>query len=70
MVFGANKPVTETSSANLWVHHPLMGINLKAAMDELGVECHVEYSGGPENVDYENMVECLLRKLEVVKVSR
>jgi hypothetical protein len=46
-----------------------MGINLKAAMDELGVECHVEYSGGPRNGDYENMVEFLLKKLDIVKVS-
>jgi acetyl esterase/lipase len=69
MVYGPNKPVTETSSANLWVHHPTMGIKLKAAMDELGVECHVEYVGGPKNEDYENMVEFLLKKLDVVKVS-
>ena len=69
MVFGANKPVTETSSANLWVHHPMMGIKLKEAMDELGVECHVEYGGGPKNGDYENMVEFLLKKLDVAKVS-
>ena len=68
MVFGANKPVTETSSPNLWVHHPMMGIKLKEAMDKLGVECHVEYSDGPKNGDYENMVEFLLKKLDVVKV--
>ena len=68
--YGPNKPVTETSSANLWVHHPIMGIKLKEAMDELGLECHVDYSGGPKNEDYEDMVEFLLKKLDVVKVSR
>ena len=35
----------------------MMGIKLKEAMDKLGVKCHVEYSGGPKNGDYENMVE-------------
>ena len=69
LVYGPNKPVTEASSANLWVHHPIMGIKLKEAMDELGVECHVEYSGGPANGDYENMVEFLLKKLDVAKAS-
>ena len=69
MVFGANEPVTETSSANLWVHHSMMGIKLKEAMDKLGVECHVEYSGGPKNGDYESMVEFLIKKLDVEKAS-
>jgi acetyl esterase/lipase len=67
MMFGANKPVTETSSAGLWVHHPIMGIKLKEAMDELGLECHVQYSGGPENQDYNNVVDYLLIKLNVPK---
>ena len=47
----------------------MMGIKLKEAMDKLGVECHVEYSGGPKNGDYESMVEFLLKKLDVKKVS-
>ena len=67
MVFGPDKPVTERSPANLWVHHPIMGIKLKEAMDELGLECHVDYRDGPKNEDYENMVEFLLKKLDVVK---
>lgn len=69
MVFGANKPVTETSPAGLWVHHPIMGIKLREAMDELGLECHVDYSGGPKDNNYEDMVEFLLKKLDVEKVS-
>ena len=42
-----NLPVDEETSPNVWVHHPMFGIELKAQMDVLGIECHVWYPGGP-----------------------
>lgn len=34
-----------TSDPGLVVHHPGLGIGLKEQMDELGVECVVQYRG-------------------------
>jgi carboxylesterase type B len=39
----ANEEVTNTSSLNLVVHHPKFGIALKEQMDDLGIECIVQY---------------------------
>lgn len=61
--FGANKKVTETSDPGVWVHHPVMGIKLKEAMDKIGVECHVDFPGGPEHKPYKNAAEFLIKKL-------
>jgi acetyl esterase/lipase len=69
MVYGPNKPVSETSPPNLWVHHPIMGLKLKEAMDELGLECHVDFGKGAENKDHEKMVEFVLKHLGVSKAS-
>jgi hypothetical protein len=39
----ADEMVTKDSSLNLVVHHPRFGIALKERMDELGIECIVQY---------------------------
>ena len=67
LTYGANRPVTEKSSAGLWVHHPIMGIKLKEAMDEIGLEAHVQYKGGPKIKGYDNQVDFLLKKLKSVE---
>ena len=58
-----DEKVTNRSSANLWVHHPQMGIKLKEAMTQLGVECHVEYPGGKPVASYTSQVNFLVLKL-------
>lgn len=63
MSYGANKPVTEKSPAGLWVHHPIMGLKLKEAMDNLGLECHVQYQGGPPVEGYASQVDFIIQKL-------
>ena len=59
----ANTPVTEKTKPNEWVHHPLLGIRLKEAMDKLGIECHVEYKGGPPVKGYSSANDFLVKKL-------
>lgn len=38
---GTNTPVDGNTSEGVWVHHVLLGLKLKEAMDELGLECTV-----------------------------
>lgn len=52
---GRNQPVDEATLWGIWVHHPMSGIKLKEAMDELGVECNLIYSGGPPVREYESL---------------
>ena len=64
---GNYKKVSKDMSANAWVHHPIMGIRLKESMDKIGVESHVQYSGGPKVEAYENSAEFIIRKLNLSK---
>lgn len=59
-----NVPVDEETFWGIWVHHPIMGIKLKEAMDELGMECHLEYTGGPPVSEYESLEDFIIRKLK------
>ena len=44
MTYGqGDVPVDENSEPGLWVHHARLGIKLKEAMDQLGLECHVTW---------------------------
>jgi acetyl esterase/lipase len=61
---GGDTPVTETTDANTWVHHARLGMRLKEQMDKLGVECHLQYQGGPRDPNYRNVVEFLVAKLK------
>lgn len=60
---GRDLPVDESTNANVWVHHPKMGIKLKEAMDKLGIECHVVYQGSSRDREYKNVPEFLAKKL-------
>ncbi|MBC8325424.1 MAG: alpha/beta hydrolase [Verrucomicrobia subdivision 3 bacterium] len=59
----ADSPVTEKTNPNQWVHHPRLGIELKEAMDQLGIECHVQYKGGPPIKAYRGVNDFLVKKL-------
>lgn len=41
-------PVDEKSSPGLWVHHARLGLKLKQAMGQLGLECHVTWPDNPD----------------------
>lgn len=58
-----NVPVDEETAWGIWVHHPIMGIKLKEAMDELGMESYLEYTGGPPVPEYESLEDFIIRKL-------
>ena len=57
-------PVSETTSPGVWVHHPMMGIRLKEAMDPIGVECHVEYPGEAPDTVYGSQIGFLIAQLQ------
>lgn len=61
-----NEPVDEETSFSIWVHHPMMGIKLKEAMDELGMECHLQYVGGPPVTEYKSLYDFIIRKLKSI----
>ena len=59
-----NEPVDEETSFSIWVHHPMMGIKLKEAMDELGMECYLEYADRPPVTEYKSHYDFIIRKLK------
>ena len=62
---GPNEPVDEETLWGTWVHHPMFGIKLKEAMEVyLGMECHLEYKGGPPVAEYESQQDFIIRKLK------
>jgi len=61
---GANVPVNEETPWGTWVHHPMFGIKLKEAMDELGMECCLEYTDGPPVTEYESQQDFIIHKLK------
>lgn len=60
---GPDVKVIETTDANTWVHHPRLGIELKKAMDKLGIECTCVYQGSSRDSRYRNVAEFLAGKL-------
>ena len=62
MTFGPNVKITETSTPNKWVHHPVMGFELEKAMTAIGLECEVNYRGGPDP-QHSSAVQFLIAKL-------
>ena len=56
-------PVTPTTPAGDWVHHAQLGIKLKKAMDPLGIECLVQYPGGPKITAYSGPEDFIIKKL-------
>lgn len=56
-------PVPDGEGARSWkVHHVSFGLALKRKMDELGLESHVDYPGGPQT-PYDGLVGIFLEKL-------
>lgn len=55
--------VNEKSAPGVWVHHPVMGIKLKEAMESLGLECHVEYPGGEPIKKYTSQINFIIQQL-------
>ncbi len=64
MNFGRNVPIDEQSAPGTWVHHPIMGFKLQEAMSDIGLECHVNYRGGPAVEGYQDQIDFLIRKLK------
>ena len=60
---GPNTPVTETTLWGQWVHHPMLGIKLKEAMDALGLKSYLEYKGSPEITKYDSQNDFIIQKL-------
>lgn len=61
---GANTEVTNETSQGEWVHHVKLGLKVKEAMDELGIECIVRGRDViPENDPYGSMEDFLIQKL-------
>ncbi len=62
---GANTEVTNETSQGAWVHHVKLGLKVKEAMDELGIECIVRGRDViPENDPYGSMEDFLIEKLK------
>jgi hypothetical protein len=59
-----NDAVDELTQWGTWVHHPVLGIKLKEAMDVLGMECYLQYTGGPSVTAYESQQDFIIRKLK------
>ncbi len=59
-----NEPVDEETFWGRWVHHPVLGIKLKEAMDELGMECYLEHEDGPQVTEYESLQDFIISKLK------
>lgn len=61
---GKNRPIDENSSPGLYVHHPKLGLFLKDKMETLGMECYVQFSGGPKVPSFPDAKSFLLAKLK------
>jgi hypothetical protein len=61
---GANTKVTEETNWGVWIHHPILGIKLKEALDEKNMESYLEYKNGPKVEGYKSRYEFLIDKLK------
>ncbi len=59
-----NTPLPVKHTANEIVHHPMFGVKLKEAMDQVGVECNFQARNMPQK-RYRDMVDFLTRKLNI-----
>jgi hypothetical protein len=46
--YGVPDKLNDSTSLGAIVHHPRHGQLFKKKMDSLGLECHVQYPGGPK----------------------
>ena len=58
-----NTPVTQETQSSIWVHHPLLGLKLKEAMQKFDLECTVVHKG-LEDDKYKDINDFLIRKLK------
>lgn len=56
-------PVDATTPAMVWVHHVRLGLELREAMSDLGVECRVASPDHPED-EYGGLAEFLIEKVK------
>ena len=47
-----------------WVHHPMLGIKLKEAMDAKDMECYLEYKDAPPITAYASQYDFIIQKLK------
>jgi acetyl esterase/lipase len=59
----ANDKVTADTPRSAWAHHPIFGIKLQEQMEELGIECALQYPAF-KNHDYKNMIDFFIKKLK------
>ena len=60
-----NDPVNEETIWGTWIHHPMLGIKLKEAMEDIpGMECYLEYKGGPPVTEYASQQDFIIQKLK------
>ena len=66
-----NVEVTKDTSQGAWVHHVLLGLKLKEAMEKLELECHVSAPGAPaENDAYGSLETFLIDKVTQSETGR
>lgn len=58
-----NAPIDEESPANVWVHHPMFGIKVKETMDQIGLECYVQYPGSASVTSYASQLDFIIDNL-------
>jgi len=66
---GTNTPVDENTSEGAWVHHVLLGLKLKEAMEKLGLECIVTDRNHPSD-KYRNLQDFLIQQLRRAPAER
>ncbi|QGJ69282.1 Carboxylesterase NlhH [Planctomycetales bacterium 10988] len=66
MTYGReNTPVDSSTSPNVWVHHVVLGLKLKEAMEKLGLSCIVRGPDViPENDPYGSLEKFLIANLK------
>ena len=60
----ADVEVNENTSQSVWVHHALLGLKLKEAMEKLGLECHVTAPDLDPESRYGSMEAFLVEKVK------
>jgi len=65
--YGPNVKLTPRSSPGVVIHHAILGIRLKEAMDKLDLECVVRIRGKANKDPYEDMLDFFFQKFGIKK---
>ncbi len=66
-----NSKVTKESNSAVWVHHVLLGLKLREAMQDQDLECIVTAPGiAPENTAFNSLEAFLIAKLKGAKTGK